>query len=237
MQFHCESSTVGDENDVSIILDDTKSYIPGKSYRYCLVLAQTKNLSRDLVIGCSNITELKSLEHTPSTDAPTNARRFSGELKPDILQEAPKPNVTNTEVESHRTVSDIATFDKITANDEDIWLQNREKKTSNLTKGDVSDNAVRITPSTNKYNDVETQQTNYGYQLMSGISDSFLPGLGVGILLASIIVMLYGIIKMRSERGSRAAVTTCYTANDPNKEIIDCENGNRYWKLQATTTL
>lgn len=222
---------------MSIILSDTKNYVPGESYRYCLVLAQTKNLSSDLVVGCSNITKLKTTENTPSADIPTSARRFSGELKPEILQEAPKPLIGNAEAESHRTVSDIATFDKITANDEDIWLQNRQKQASNATKSELEDSAVRITPSTIKDNDVATEKASYGYQLMSGISYSFLPGLGIGILLASIIVMLYGIIKMRSERGSRAAVTTCYTANDHNKEIIDCENGNRYWKLQATTTL
>lgn len=151
-------------------------------------------------------------------------------------------NVAN---ESRKTVSDIATFDKITSNTDDIWLKNSDHLIVNP-KIDSS-HSVEIRPGKIKTNLNDEEQNGsvhakpsdslYAQQLMNGLNDSFLPGLGIGILLTSILVMIYGATRIRNDRGANTAVTTCYAANDHAADIIDCEHRNRYLKLQATTTL
>lgn len=227
-QFHCESSTIGDENIVSIILGDTKHYAVGDSYRFCLVLAQSKNISRDLVVGCSNITKLKSLESMPLNDSTEDLQSHEDTYDSTMTNDAATS-------ESRPALSDIAIFDKITSNSnsDDAWYANR-----------VSSDQIypRIPPAQHDEEQnvsVEAQPSDnpFAYQLMHGLNNSFLPGLGIGILLASIIVLLYGVARMRTDRSANTAVTTCYAANDHVADMIDCENRNRYLKLQATTTL
>lgn len=146
--------------------------------------------------------------------------------------------------ESRKTVSDIATFDKITSKADDIWLKNSDHLNPKI---DVS-HSVEIQPGKIKSALSDEEQNGgvhakpseslYAQQLMNGLNDSFLPGLGIGILLTCILVMVYGATRIRNDRGANAAVTTCYAnANDHAADIIDCEHRNRYIKLQATTTL
>lgn len=235
MQFHCESSTIGEENIVSIILSDAKHYVVGDSYRFCLVLAQPKNLSRDLVVGCSNITKMKNIESGLSNESGEDRQsQPDRSMHDDNFESAMVDDATTSE--SRQAISDIATFDKITSNADDIWYKNRAPN-------DHTVDHPRITSVHHHEEEqnvsVEAQPSDglFAYQLMHGLNNSFLPGLGIGILLASIFVLLYGVARMRNDRSSNTAVTTCYAANDHVADIIDCENRNRYLKLQATTTL
>lgn len=243
-QFHCESSVIDDENIVSVILRDKKNFALGESYRYCLVLLQTKNLTRDLVVGCSNITKLKSNGSGPTSD--NENQRVKNHLllnqsKPHEIQANENlPDATANE--SRRAVSDIATFDKITSKTDDFWYKNREPHVfdSDLhtDEGYAKESSTFKTTPPETHNDVvKVAEEPYAYQLMSSLSDSFLPGLGIGFLVASVFVFIWGATKMKNERGSSPPVTTCYAASDHTGDIIDCENGNRYLKLQATTTL
>lgn len=70
-QIHCESYMMNEENIVSVILQDTSGLVVGDSYRFCLVLLQQKNIKRDLVVGCSNITKLEAFENA-SDDTTTD---------------------------------------------------------------------------------------------------------------------------------------------------------------------
>lgn len=232
LQFHCESSIIDDENIVSLILSDTKRYAAGDSYRFCLVLTQSKNVSRDLVVGCSNITKLKGIEAIPLHDDGDQDEEMDSTFADD-----------STTIASRRDVSDIATFDKITSNSDDIWYKTRtpiEPKTmqSRIANGELQQ-SEQTTHDDEPNVSVEAQPSDnmFAYQLMHGLNNSFLPGLGIGILLASIFVMLYGVARMRNDRNANTAVTTCYAANDHVADMIDCEHRNRYLKLQATTTL
>lgn len=63
---------MNEENIVNVILQDTTGLVLGDSYRFCLVLLQQKNIKRDLIVGCSNITKLEAFENAlddTTTDA------------------------------------------------------------------------------------------------------------------------------------------------------------------------
>lgn len=226
MQFHCESSIIGEENTVSLILSDTTRYATGDSYRFCLVLAQSMNVSRDLVVGCSNITKLKgSIEAIPLHDDSDDSDSNESTLADDGYTDEPHRSDTS---------SDIATFDKITSNNDDLWYKNRtpsEQPQHQQHQPTMNDDEPNVSV------EAQPSDNSFAYQLMHGLNNSFLPGLGIGILLASIFVMLYGVARMRNDRSANTAVTTCYAANDHVADMIDCEHRNRYLKLQATTTL
>ncbi|XP_059609209.1 leucine-rich repeat-containing protein 15 [Phlebotomus argentipes] len=71
------------------------------------------------------------------------------------------------------------------------------------------------------------------------INKSFLPGLALGVLIMSVIVLIWGATKLKQSRHA-PTVATCYTAsgNGVAAGCQDAENhNNRYFKLQATTSL
>ncbi|XP_055688903.1 uncharacterized protein LOC129793172 [Lutzomyia longipalpis] len=71
------------------------------------------------------------------------------------------------------------------------------------------------------------------------INKSFLPGLALGVLIMSVLVLIWGATKLKQSRHA-PTVATCYTAsgNGVAGSCQDAENhNNRYFKLQATTSL
>lgn len=71
------------------------------------------------------------------------------------------------------------------------------------------------------------------------INKSFLPGLALGVLIMSICVLIWGATKLKQSRHA-PTVATCYTASG-NGVVGNCQDAenhnNRYFKLQATTSL
>ncbi|GAB0090348.1 uncharacterized protein DMENIID0001_050750 [Sergentomyia squamirostris] len=71
------------------------------------------------------------------------------------------------------------------------------------------------------------------------INKSFLPGLALGVLIMSVIVLVWGVTKLKTARHA-PTVATCYTASG-NGATVSCQDAenhnNRYFKLQATTSL
>lgn len=55
---------MNNENIVSVILHDKEKFIVGDNYRFCLVLLQRNESKSMLIVGCSKITKLKTLEST-----------------------------------------------------------------------------------------------------------------------------------------------------------------------------
>ena len=91
------------------------------------------------------------------------------------------------------------------------------------------------------------------YDFVKSLNKSFIPGIGLGILVTSLFVLIWGASRLRkavnvtdinssnnscnSRRSSSPTATTCYAASEHLTRLADPENRNRYLKLQATTTL
>jgi len=113
----------------------------------------------------------------------------------------------------------------------------------------------------------QTQQSTllHSYTVIDSLNKSFLPGLGLGVLVTSVLVLIWGATRIRQTGGSSGGggrngdsidsnsssmhnnnnnsrpgtptATTCYAASDHIARLADAENGTRYLKLQATTSL
>lgn len=207
---------MNNENIVSVILQDSSDLIVGDSYRFCLVLVEQKNIKRDLVVGCSNITKLELIENANSY-ADDGTTRETNEI----------PNLETNQ-------SDITSIDKVSSqNDEFV---HRQTQKSIFTSQLVS-NKSKSLPGI-----VNNPPTGQTFEVLKNMNGSFLPGLGVGILVTSIFVLIWGIMKLKGEQQSNQPITTCYMAScDPaNNRVInltDNENRSQYLKLQATTNL
>lgn len=203
---------MNNENIVSVILQDISGLILGDRYRFCLVLLQEKNIKRDLVVGCSNITKLEAFENSSLEDYNYNNEPTSDAIK--------------------KNKSDIVKFEKV---------DSRNNTDNHVTQ----QSSLRIESNTEKFENDSQQQPSSGYQLLSNMSGSFLPGLAAGIFVTSLFVLIWGATKIRSERHrqmTNPSITTCYMAsnNDTLAQIIDVpesDRGNQYLKLQATTNL
>lgn len=184
----------------------------GESYRFCIVLVQEHNANSDLVVGCSNITKLQLSKEN------TWGRKFT------------------------RHFSDIASFDKISRksgeeNDDD-GDESAEEDIS-VDQNDIS-STKKIYLAGRGITSHHNERNETYEQMLVKLNESFLPGLGVGILVTSVLVLIWGAMKIRNTKPTVAPTsTTCYTANGSRLEsqLSDVENGNRYLKLQATTSL
>lgn len=87
----------------------------------------------------------------------------------------------------------------------------------------------------------DVQHAKHSFNIFNSLNRSFLPGLGLGILVTSIAVLIWGAARLRqtanSSRSSTPTATTCYAASEQIARLADAENGARYLKLQATTSL
>lgn len=90
------------------------------------------------------------------------------------------------------------------------------------------------------------------YDFVNSLHKSFLPGIGLGIFVTSLLVLIWGALRLRhksitdnhngdndriSRRSSTPNATTCYAASEQIARLADSENRTRYLKLQATTSL
>lgn len=104
-------------------------------------------------------------------------------------------------------------------------------------------NSDKYSISSRKYSQQHIEMENHPagpYDFLDSLNKSFLPGLGLGILVTTVVVLIWGATRLRqnvnSSRSSSPA-TTCYAASEHIARIADSENGARYLKLQATTSL
>uniref|UniRef100_A0A1I8P6T8 LRRCT domain-containing protein n=1 Tax=Stomoxys calcitrans TaxID=35570 RepID=A0A1I8P6T8_STOCA len=228
--IHCESKMINGQNTVSVIVPDSSSLGVGESYRFCLVMVQEHNPQSDLTVGCSNITQLQ----ISNPDSLPQTRQFK-----------------------RRPYADLSKYDR--------------SPDSELT----SNNGINIDYgiNTRKFNTMSSQQQQHTqhnaegfndslpanhspYEFLNSLSKSFLPGLGLGVLVTSVVVLIWAASRLRQNvnhqnnqnnnnnimhgdrRSSSPTATTCYAASEHLARLADSENGGtRYLKLQATTSL
>ncbi|XP_005187509.1 leucine-rich repeat neuronal protein 1 [Musca domestica] len=230
--IHCESKMINGQNTVSVIVPDSSSLDVGESYRFCLVMVQEHNEQSDLTVGCSNITQLQVSN--------------SGMLP------------QNRQFVARRPYADLSKFDR--------------SATPDLVLEQSSTNGLNVDYSINsrKFNTLTSSQQRTGegglddgphtthaenpYEFLNSLNKSFLPGLGLGILVTSIMVLIWAASRLRQNvnhnnnnnnnimhgdrRSSSPTATTCYAASEHLARLADTENGGtRYLKLQATTSL
>ncbi|XP_017483008.1 PREDICTED: uncharacterized protein LOC108371901 isoform X2 [Rhagoletis zephyria] len=205
--IHCESKVLNGQNTVSVIVPDSSSLEIGESYRFCLVMVQEENHDADLNVGCSNITKLQL--STPGS-------------VPEVRQYQRRPY--KAELSTYRDAE--TSYAPIVAQTIDEHLTN-SKRNYNTIFEEASQSQQTTQPHT--------------YNFVESLNKSFLPGLGVGILVTSVVVLVWGAMRIRqnsnNSRPSTPTATTCYAASEHIARLADTENGTRYLKLQATTSL
>lgn len=184
-QVHCESSKLNNENIVSVILRDTDKFIIGDNYRYCLALVERNETKASLIVGCSNITKLNTLESSIDTsDSGQGQTNFS-----DI---------------SH--IDDMTNF--FNENHESIALHNRnvDDDTEHMMK-DAEPSTILSNPlvkSTNRFNESN---------VLENFSEIAITGLCIGIFLTIIFAVFWITPLVKNDRRSSPA-TICYAADD-----------------------
>lgn len=103
-----------------------------------------------------------------------------------------------------------------------------------------------------KKEDDKNDYSKRNYDFLNSLNKSFLPGIGLGILVTSLLVLIWGALRLRYtgnstnnhnsnnngiSRSSSTTATTCYTAQEHIAQLTDSESRTRYLKLQATTRL
>lgn len=191
-------------------------------------MVQELNPKADLNIGCSNITQLQL--SSPGSQPVLRQRR---------------PYYTPHELESEH------------ASGEDYQLNKRQFNS-------IGSSELQTNP-----HQAASPTLLHGYSVLDSLNKSFLPGLGLGILVTSVVVLIWGATRIRqsigvnggsgdaslssisssmhhhnnnnnncsSSRPGTPTATTCYAASDHIARLADTENGARYVKLQATTSL
>lgn len=202
------------ENIVSVILRDTDGLHTDESYRFCLVLLHEKKMKRDLIVGCSNITKLRAIEDDDNLRA-TYSKLYQ-------LNDAARNLSDMNRLESNFT--DISILDKVSDRNDEI--------TNPINHEVMEKEPTEVNHQPVAYDDNET------LALFGQINPSFLPVLGITILIISLFLFAWGARKFRSERNNNRTGSTCYSAAiEQISEIHEKESRNRYLKLQATTSL
>ncbi|XP_062136504.1 slit homolog 1 protein [Drosophila sulfurigaster albostrigata] len=225
--IHCESKVVNGQNTVSVIVPDSSSLDIGESYRFCLVMVQEQKPKEELNIGCSNITQLQL--SSPGS-------------MPVLRQYQRRPYYTPHELEAEHAAG------------EDYPLNKRQF--NSIVGSQQQTHPQPVAPT-----------LLHNYDVIDSLNKSFLPGLGLGILVTSVVVLIWGATRIRrsvggggnggdaslssnsssmhnnnnncsgNSRPGTPTATTCYAASDHIARLADAENGTRYLKLQATTSL
>lgn len=158
-----------------------------------MVLLKEKNIKTNLIVGCSNITQLLEINSTNKI-------------------------FLNRKINN---ISDISSLDKISGHSDEITKLNFEnslpiQESISIEKTTLNEKTVEF------FNNISSNK-------------SFIPGLGLGILVTSCI-LLWAVFKLKTDR-ERTSIRSCYASAIVLNNAIDSETRNRYVKLQATTTL
>lgn len=201
-------------------------------------MVQEQNPKADLNIGCSNITQLQV--SSPGSQPALRQRR---------------PYYTpHAELEAEHSAAG-----------EDYQQQLNKRQFNSIVSSSQQQTGAGAVP---------TPTLLHGYSVLDSLNKSFLPGLGLGILVTSVVVLIWGATRIRqsigvnggsgdaslssissgmqhhhhhhhnnnnnngsNSRPGTPTATTCYAASDHIARLTDAENGARYVKLQATTSL
>lgn len=196
---NCEYNRLNRPNAFTIIIPEGFDFVRGEAYKFCLTLFNNEANPTELLFGCSKYIDIStgsSVDHTPSHKTINTSKTRSIEK---LLAEGLTANST-----------DVSTFDKIAEypmNETKKVDRNLEvkKETSNQSVPDEEISELLA-------DDLETKR-------------KVLVALGVGILLASICILLVALCRVYAQRRRRPPTTICHS--------VDSE----YVKLQATTTL
>lgn len=208
------------QNIVSTIIPDNFELQFGEKYRFCLAISEDKVIeNKTILIGCSNIIRLTQNTSSNEEESPSTEEEIRGE-----------------------TESDITDFEKIAGHNEDdpdfhgriesAKISNSIPSSSKPTEDHGSNKSTRMTSQSAETYDEETMR------MLDNLSrgKELLPFLGFSILVFSVITSVWVIAKLRKSLTSVPSVTTCYT-HDNTSSSQDSETRNRYFKLQATTSL
>lgn len=215
---------------------DTGRFVIGENYRFCLVLIQRDESDQELVVGCSNITKLKQIESNLAADDQPKKHINVAKIKN-------SQGKTPEETRKQQIVSDISSFDKISDSaqdefpyDNDLPEYSTEKsmtKTTTIISNEFEDEhetTTRNAPNAMR----KSSEKLYAPRLIDTIDESFLPVIGIAVLITSLFGLIWIGTKLSNNRRSNPA-TVCYAAAD--QHSVDIENHSRYLKLQATTAL
>lgn len=241
------------ENIVSVILHDTGRFAIGESFRFCLVLLQRKNVQRDLVVGCSNITKLKQIENIVASDS--NNDRLKKQLIETTTIEMTSNDTVEASTDKHQEdyISDILSFAKMSdlmqnevsdphTHNELHNIQNEQQELDsetsevdeNRNNDQLKDEQESSSSSSTSNSVIKSSENVYASHLMDNFNDNLLPGIGIGVLITTVFALIYAVTKITNDRRTNPA-TVCYAAAD--QQTTEIENHNRYLKLQATTSL
>lgn len=241
------------ENIVSVILHDTGRFAIGESFRFCLVLLQRRNVQRDLVVGCSNITKLKQIENIVASDS--NNDRLKKQLIETTTIEMTSNDTVEASTDKHQEdyISDILSFAKMSdlmqnevsdphTHNELHNIQNEQQELDsetsevdeNRNNDQLKDEQESSSSSSTSNSVIKSSENVYASHLMDNFNDNLLPGIGIGVLITTVFALIYAVTKITNDRRTNPA-TVCYAAAD--QQTTEIENHNRYLKLQATTSL
>ncbi|XP_046809523.1 protein artichoke [Lucilia cuprina] len=176
-------------------------------------------------------------EYNPHSDITVGCSNIT------LLQISNPGNLPKTRQFKRRPYADFTKFDRSIE---------PEYKNKNALALDFTNNGRKfLTKSSHEEEDIDdySQRT---YNFVNSLNKSFLPGIGLGILVTSVLVLIWGALRLRhktsnnnhnsnnthiSRRSSSLSATTCYAASEHIARIADSENRTRYLKLQATTSL
>lgn len=184
-------------------------------------MVQEHNEQSDLTVGCSNITQLQV--SNPGTVPQTRQYRRMPYADISKYDRSPDPELSNS---GGLTV--------------DYNINSRKFNTMSSQQRTTADGFDE------SHTHVQTP-----YDFLNSLNKSFLPGLGLGILVTSLVVLIWAASRLRQNvnhnnnniihgdrRSSSPTATTCYAASEHLARLADTENGgSRYLKLQATTSL
>jgi hypothetical protein len=197
-----------------------------------VTLLQQTPPSNSTLLGCSGYIELLSNATTddvlgPQADEPLN-------MYPKSL-EAPAHNFVNKMLQNpvQPINSDISNFEQISGRSDEISSFDKDLDYNETDSNGSFDQET----TTDAENMLQLDEKTMEMIDNMRINKNFLPGLGLGILLSSIIIFVWSIFKFRKYRSAGSNSSTCYD-DDDSVNAQEVENGNnKYVKLQATTTL
>lgn len=168
-----------DENIVSVILRDTSGLVLGDSYRFCLVLLHERHIKREMVVGCSNQTRLQAIEAT-GMDAVAGGAYDDDDDRARLQQLYTEPEIATDYGGNgiHRA---------------------RNVTQQRLAAAAMAAPAAGQTILVNNHI-VGADDGMQRLELFGQLNRSFLPGLAMGILIAGLLALIWGIVRLRMQQ-------------------------------------
>ncbi|XP_011196366.2 toll-like receptor 9 [Zeugodacus cucurbitae] len=151
-------------------------------------------------------------------------------------------NITKLQLSSPGAIPEVRQYQRRPYRNELPSYRDSETNFTPIVAHTVDENFTNSKRNPNAiYEEPQQSTQQHTYNFLDSLNKSFLPGLGVGILVTSVVVLIWGATRIRqganNSRPSTPTATTCYAASEHIARLADTENGTRYLKLQATTSL